>query len=548
MKTIAIVIITVFLLPAYHSSAQAPNWSMAVAGLSTHDNYGSSLGKDDAGNTYVLGVFENDINLGGTVLHSISDLDIFLAKYNVSGTLAWATRIGGPGSNGNTLSVGPGMAVDHDGTIYITGRANYYLAAGNDTTTMPGYNIFYAKFNTNGQKIWIKYTACPSQKDAGQKIVLDNVGHFFVTGVWGEEVSIPATMNFGNDQLVSKGNLDMFVAKLDTNGNYIWARSAGGIWDEYGQGIAVDNSGNVFVTGSTQSPAMHFGGDSVITYTLQSAFIAKYDNNGILAWAKSPRGSAVGYAVATDNDGNALMAGGCRGNLVFDTTTVHSAQNSFLLAKYSPAGNIVWARCDSGNGQDQAILALATDAASNIYATGAFNGDVYIGNDTVTGGSGYHMMVAKYDKLGIPKWATKPTAEQGSFGSDIIKGNLGDVYVTGSFSNTAVFGGTIITTSTPQNDNMFLARLSGATGVPVQTVEKETFTIYPNPGSATISVTGTLENYSTMQVYDIAGRKLMQMPLTHTPTIDISGLADGLYQLRLCGGNSEATKMFVVKK
>jgi hypothetical protein len=51
-----------------------------------------------------------------------------------------------------------------------------------------------------------------------------------------------------------------------------------------------------------------------------------------------------------------------------------------------------------------------------------------------------------------------------------------------------------------------------------------------------------------MQVYDIAGRKLMQMPLTHTPTIDISGLADGLYQLRLCGGNSEATKMFVVKK
>ncbi len=204
--------------------------------------------------------------------------DIFVVKYDNNGALIWAKKAGGT-SNDNSL----GIAVDGSGNCYVTGycgTATFGAGETNETTLTPvgNYDIFVAKYNNSGALLWVK-SAGGTGTDASLGIALDGGGNSYVTGYFNNMSTFGAGES-NQTTLTSEGGYDIFVAKYDNSGALLWAKSAGGINFDTGNSIAVDVSGNSYVTGYFDGTATFGAGESNET-TLTGAgnydiFVAKY--------------------------------------------------------------------------------------------------------------------------------------------------------------------------------------------------------------------------------------------------------------------------------
>mgnify|MGYP000106108991 CR=1 FL=1 len=201
-----------------------------------------------------------------------------------------------------------------------------------------------------------------------QNISTDASGNCYITGYF------QGTATFGTTQITSSGNSDIFIAKYDTEGNFQWVRKAGGTTNsDAGNGISADASGNCYITGYFQGTAT-FGTTQITISGYSDIFIAKYDTDGNFQWVKKAGGVEYdeGYGIAVDASGNCYVTGFFRQTATFGTTQITSSGNSdIFIAKYDTDGNFQWVRkagstnYDYGNG-------IATDASGNCYVTGVF--------------------------------------------------------------------------------------------------------------------------------------------------------------------------------
>ncbi|HOL33357.1 MAG TPA: SBBP repeat-containing protein, partial [Candidatus Syntrophosphaera thermopropionivorans] len=232
-------LIVLLLLSCVFIFAQLSPWLWAQKAGGTGEDSGHSIAVDASGNSYVTGGFEGTAIFGSTTLESSGSQDIFVTKLDNRGNWLWAKKAGGTDSD-----YGYGIAVDASGNSYVIGC--FYSATatfGSTTLTGNGYNnIFVAKLDSSGNWLWAK-NAKESPYDYGHGIDVDASGNSYVTGYFYNSVT------FGSTTLTSSGGADIFVAKLDSSGNWLWANNAGGTSDECGNGIAVDDSGNSYVTG-----------------------------------------------------------------------------------------------------------------------------------------------------------------------------------------------------------------------------------------------------------------------------------------------------------
>jgi hypothetical protein len=169
-----------------------------------------------------------------------------------------------------------------------------------------------------GNFLWAK-SAGGSSDDVGVGIALDSSGNAYITGYFS------GTAVFGATTLTSAGDRDIYVAKLDIGGNFLWAKRAGGIsWDS-GNGIAVDSSGNTYITGYFNGIAV-FGATTLISAGGDDTYIAKVDIGGNFLWAKRAGGTSSdrGSDIALDSSGNAYITGWFEGTAVFGATTLTS--------------------------------------------------------------------------------------------------------------------------------------------------------------------------------------------------------------------------------
>ena len=232
----------------------------------------------------------NNSNHGG--------VDAFVAKVTSGGSLAWATNLGGSGSDG-----GYGIAVDGAGNALVTGFTNSSEFAGINNSFHGGsYDAFVAKVSSGGVLAWATYLG-GSGEDLGYGIAVDGAGNALVTGYTNSSDFAGANNSFHG------GPEDAFVAKVIGGGVLAWATYLGGSSDEIGYGIAVDGAGNALVTGFTDSS--DFAGASNSYHGGNDAFVAKVISGGSLAWATYLGGSDedYGYGVAVDGGGNALVTG-----------------------------------------------------------------------------------------------------------------------------------------------------------------------------------------------------------------------------------------------
>jgi hypothetical protein len=219
--------------------------------------------------------------------------------------------------------------------------------------------------------------------DWGWSIVVDANGNSYVTGSFGGTADFDPGPNTAN-LIFNGGFYDIFVAKYDANGNYVWAIAIGGAGSENGQSIAVDTLGNVYITGLFNGTVDFDPGPGTMSLTATGnnadLYIAKYDTDGNYIWAKSLAGAdnVNGEFITLDTYGNIYITGAFQNTADFDPgqgTASLTATGNFdiFVAKYAPDGNYIWAKNMGGSGIDRG-LSTTVDASGNVYTTGFFNG------------------------------------------------------------------------------------------------------------------------------------------------------------------------------
>jgi uncharacterized protein (AIM24 family) len=270
------------------------------------------------------------------------------------------------------------------------------------------------------------------------------------------------TTNFETTSITSAGNSDIFVAKYNSSGILQWVQNAGGVSYDFSNDIAIDTDGNVFITGSFQGTAS-FGTVSKTSTGSNDTFLAKYNSSGILQWVQTAGGTSndTSMGVTVDYDGNVLITGNFQRTASFGTVSKTSnGYNDIFVAKYSSSGILQWVQTAGGISYDGSSD-IAVDTDGNVFITGSFQGTASFGTISRTSAGDNDMFVAKYDPVSI-SWSWVQTAGGGSvdIGDNIVVDAVGDVFITGNFQGTANFG-TISRTSNGYNDT-FVIRYSGS--------------------------------------------------------------------------------------
>jgi hypothetical protein len=349
----------------------------------------SGIAVDANGNSYITGSFNcPTVNFGSfTLTHSPGPSDnMFVVKYDTNGNVLWAKSAGGTSTNGSMPAIGNDVSIDASGNAYVTG--SFYtpdIVFGNDTLINAGAilnDMFIVKYDPNGNVLWAE-SAGNSSSDSGNSIVTDASGNSYLTGNFAG-----VTITLGGVTLTSAGGTDVFTAKYDTNGNVLWAKSVGGGKDDSSGGIAIDASGNSYVTGNFSDSITNIGSTTLTSAGIQDLFIVKYDASGNVVWASSAGGDKTesSLSIAIDSGGNSYITGWFNSDsFPFATYHLNASQGQIsclFVLKYDAVGNKLWAQAAwDGPYSETEGRDILVDGAGSIYITGFFNGDLcYFGN------------------------------------------------------------------------------------------------------------------------------------------------------------------------
>lgn len=439
--------------------AQAPDWQWAKkAGGSSFDNV-TDIAVDTIGNTYVTGYFVSPtITFGGiTLINSAAyEWDFFIAKYDASGSVIWAKRVGG-----NMREFGKSIAVDKIGNCYVTGAFNSPSITIGSTIlyyASSDFNMFIVKYDANGNVIWAKSAGGDSE---GRGIAVDGNGNSYVTGFFRD-----SHITFGSTTLIDTVNVNnkIFIVKYDSSGNLIWAKKPMKSGSGYANKIAVDGAENSYIIGNFSSTAIFFGNDTLInnggSNGTSDLFIIKCDTSGTVLWSKSAEGLYSDFitGIAVDSSGNSYVAGSYDSpTITFGSTLLINnstgADDDMFIVKYDTNGSIIWAKSVGGT-YDDIINDVSIDGSGNIYTTGFYsNASINFGGVTLTNNNGLDgysdIFLVKYDTSGSVVWGKSVGGSNYDGGSGVDVDANGNCYVAGNFVSPSInFGGTTITNTT----------------------------------------------------------------------------------------------------
>ncbi len=511
-------------------------------GNSTYDE-AFFLVLDGPGNVYVTG---------------ISNADIVTIKYNSSGVQQWVARYNGPG---NSYDCPKSFAVDGSGNVYVTGYLSY---AGYET-----YDYLTIKYNSSGVQQWVQsYNGTGNDFDQANSIGVDGSGNVYVTGESrGDSTSYDyATIKYNSTgvqqwvvrsewELIEKANslavdgsgniyvtgyittlktwgitYDYYTIKYNLSGIIQWEAISdyyGLTWDE-ARYIKLDATGNVYVTG-----------ESYWTNEDKDYCTIKYNSSGVQQWVLYYNGtgdsSDCTKSLAIDGYGNVYVTGYSYGSSTsFDYATV----------KYNSSGVQQWIKRYNGTGNDNdEAHSLAVDGSGNVYVTGySFGTGTY--RDYVT---------VRYNSSGVQQWVQRynGTGNSPDVAHSLAVDGTGNVYVTGySWGPLYLF----------EYEDYATIKYSQQIGIKnISSEVPSSFSLsqnFPNPFNPTTNVQFSIPNvqYVTLKIYDALGREIETLvneklvPGTYEVDWNGSNYPSGVYFYRLMTDNfNETKKMLMIK-
>lgn len=334
----------------------------------------------------------------------------------------------------------------------------------------------FCSFSQTPNWAWAKSSG-GNNGEKSNSVTTDAAGNIYITGGFSSD-----SISFGSTTLynvIGAPSIQFFIAKYDPAGNALWAKSAGGLAPDEGNGIVADNSGNIYATGYFQSDTVIFGAYTLVnsmTDYSSDIFIVKYDTNGNVLWAKSSGGNRYdyGHGIGTDSNGNVYVSGRFMSDSIsLDAINLVNRGDisaviglDLFITKLSPSGNVIWANRAGGIGGESGE-GLTVDAFDNIYMTGTYGSDsIHFGaftlantHDSTTNYG--NVFIVKYNTSGNVLWAKNSGGTFSDEGNCVTTDLTGNVFVTGFFfSKTFTIGTTTLVNAdtTGMNFDMFLLK------------------------------------------------------------------------------------------
>lgn len=459
MRILFILLFSSVFVPYVHAG-QYFEWVSSGGGTLT--DRANAIHTDVRGYSAITGGFNGNIALGSVNLNGGSGLTFYVAVFDSLGSIQWARSSTGTGN-----IQGMGVTRDGSGNIIATGYFNGTVTIGTTSLTSSGNDdIFIAKYSSSGNFLWA-IKAGGGSVDQGFAITADASGNIYSTGYFS------GTGNFGSLSMTA-AFYDAFVVKWDASGNALWARKGGGSSTDYGRGVTVDVSGNVFMSGDIYGTGVStFDGLTVNGSGAYDAFLVKYDNSGTVQWLRTGGGSLNdrANAVAADASGNVYITGFLSSSVSFSSTNISSlGDQDVFLAKYDGNGALQWIRQAGNSFSTNVGYGVVTDASGMVYVTGTFQNTINFGALSMQS-LGLDPFIAKYTSTGNPIWIQRGGSGNDDEGKGIGVDTAGHTYITGWFQNTnSPFG--VHTLNSMGVEDIFIARLdSGVVTLnPVQLV------------------------------------------------------------------------------
>ena len=461
------ILIILFVLSAFIINAQQFEWALGM-GSSGYETKGNSISVDDNGNVFTVGTFSDtvDFDNGMGVYNLISNgmQDMFISKLDSNGNFIWAKNIGGA-DNDRVSSI----VLDAVGNMYITGffrglvDFDPNIGSTTLTTALVGgnyvSNIFICKLNNNGSFIWVKSMEGYGYS-TGLSISIDNNMNVYTTGYFKSVVDFdPGSSVFYLSSISSKKNI--FISKLDSNGDFIWVKHIESANDAMGGYIYIDDLGNIYTTGCYRGTADFDPGTSI--YNLASiysfnyqVFLTKMDSNGNLLWARNIAGSINqmsyhydwGKTFAIDDSYNIYLTGYFWGDVDFNpgigVDSLSSNGNSDIyICKLDSIGNYFWTKSMGSTYGDES-RSICVDNAGGVYIIGKYSGVVDFDPDTsIYNLSSYSnqnsLFISKYDTNGNIIMANSIRVFGNGNGTilahDMVLDYNKNIYMTGFFNS-----------------------------------------------------------------------------------------------------------------
>ncbi|MBC7886988.1 MAG: SBBP repeat-containing protein [Ferruginibacter sp.] len=370
-------------------------WAKRIGNPST--DQGESITVDAGGNVYITGWFSPggviamnvplpvDFDPGPGVFNISSlTIAIFVLKLDADGNFVWAKSM-----QGDNTEYGTSLGIDATGNLFITGAFNgtvdFDPGPGNVSLTQQGgpsqSDIFITKWDLSGNMIWVKQMGGTSA-EYPFKMAIDATGNILLTGYFSGTADFDPGAGVAN--LISVGSTDIFICKLDNNGNFAWARAMGSTTTEAAYTITTDLPGNVLITiplAGVLDVDPGPGTTTVTTAGFTDIVFVKLNVSGDFQWARrlGGTGNDIATDIKTDAAGNVFIGGTFSRTVDFDpgpaqNILVAPNEGNVFFSKFDANGNFNWVARLPGSSGD--VFSIYLNAANEIFATGRYSGTI----------------------------------------------------------------------------------------------------------------------------------------------------------------------------
>jgi hypothetical protein len=537
---------------SHHGFAQGFYWVKTYGGIES--DIGRALLIDHEDNVIVVGRFEGLINFNSSsdgYLTSEGHTDIFIQKLNNDGQQLWAKRIGG-----RSIESADHLYFDHNNNLIIEGAFNrtvdFNLGSGShELTAENSDDSFLLKLSSDGDFIWVKHLKGRGIVD----LFFDEGDNMYAVGGFQNKVAFD--VNGELQTFVSNGSKDVYIEKMDSNGNTLWVKYFGNTELEGIRSMKMDSEGNIYCTGvfngatDFDPSANEFWLETVGEYDI---FLLKLNNEGEFVWAKS-MGSPIydlSPKIEIRNDDLIYFTGILGGN-----TFIHLVDTS---------GVSIWEKELVGDPSaiDFArINALHVDDHNDLFVTGVMIGEIDFdpsaGTNILSSNSSRDgesdCFIAKYSGSGALAWVQQIGGEIGEDGYDLDMDSKNDLFVLGGFNHSleTASGSFSFSDQTNEHADIFIAKIADGLIDPNPQESGDTeIIISPNPSSDYLEV-----NFQDKQVNNVdivifnpLGQELMKTEISKIENrINVSNFPEGSYVLQLIISPTEKiNKKFIIHR
>lgn len=549
------------------ANAQQPKleWVKQMGGNSGEGAH--SISVDSLGYIYSTGIFQGtaDFDPGPGVfnLTATNGYDMFVSKIDNLGNFIWAKKIG-VSIYGTSASI----AIDRDGSVYTTaafgGTNDFDPGSGVfNITSKGGQSIFILKLDASGNFVWVKNLG-GGRNSRSFTVIVDASKNVYTTGEFNDTTDFdpdPAK----NFNLIAFGASDIFISKLNSSGNFVWAKQMGGKSGEWGKSLVLDRSGNLYAMGVFNGTTDFDPGVEEFNLsagTNSNIFISKLDGAGNFLWAKNIGGTTQlpGRSIAVDVSNNVYTTGYLYNTADFDpgpgvfNLTSPAFTQSMFISKLNSSGNFVWAKQLGGQGVTYGYP-IALDASGYIYASGFFSGildsDPGPGTYNLKAKGEYDIFISKLNSSGDLIWAVNLGTGKAI---SIVLDKQGKIYTAGNFEKTTDFdpdsSSSFNLTSKGMAD-IFIHKMSQKTSDISGKVANNIITVYPNPANDKLNIESIGLNYNKIkiQVINSLGQIVMEeASLIGHSQFNIKDLPKGLYFVKVISDNQIIATQKIVKQ